>query len=98
MSQDFRQPTKFEFGHLPPMIVARELGGGADRRSLAGPLPGEAAMLHVPARFATILVAFAPVFVQARTFQHAQMLLLALLWHFRSVLPNPPVAVEATIR
>jgi hypothetical protein len=23
---------------------------------------------------------------------------LALLWHFRSVLPNPPVAVGATIR
>jgi DDE superfamily endonuclease len=36
-------------------------------------------MLHVPARFATILVAFAPVFVQARTWQHAQMLLGALL-------------------
>jgi DDE superfamily endonuclease len=36
-------------------------------------------MLHVPARFATILVAFAPVFVQARTFQHAQMLLLGAL-------------------
>jgi DDE superfamily endonuclease len=33
-------------------------------------------MLHVPARFATILVAFAPVFVQARTWQHAQVLLL----------------------
>jgi hypothetical protein len=30
-------------------------------------------MLHVPARFATILVAFAPVFVQTRTWQHAQM-------------------------
>jgi hypothetical protein len=36
-------------------------------------------MLHVPARFATILVAFAPVFVQARTWQHAQMLLLGAL-------------------
>jgi DDE superfamily endonuclease len=36
-------------------------------------------MLHVPARFATILVAFAPVFVQARTFQHAQMLVLGAL-------------------
>jgi hypothetical protein len=33
-------------------------------------------MLHVPARFATILVTFAPVFVQARTWQHAQMLVL----------------------
>src|SRR3954447_23037502 len=36
-------------------------------------------MLHVPARFATILVAFAPVFVQARTWQHAQMLVLGAL-------------------
>lgn len=36
-------------------------------------------MLHVPARFATILVAFAPVFVQARTWQTAQMLLLGAL-------------------
>jgi len=36
-------------------------------------------MLHVPARFATVLVAFAPVFVQARTWQHAQMLLLGAL-------------------
>ena len=33
-------------------------------------------MLHVPARFATILVAFAPVFMQARTWQRAQMLAL----------------------
>jgi hypothetical protein len=31
-------------------------------------------MLHVPTRFATVLVAFAPVFVQARTWKHAQML------------------------
>src|SRR3954452_10154316 len=36
-------------------------------------------MVHVPARFATILVAFAPVFVQARTWQHAQMLVLGAL-------------------
>jgi hypothetical protein len=36
-------------------------------------------MLHVPTRFATILVAFAPVFVQARTWQHAQMLVLGAL-------------------
>jgi DDE superfamily endonuclease len=36
-------------------------------------------MLHVPARFASILIAFAPVFVQARTWQHAQMLLLGAL-------------------
>src|SRR6185312_420314 len=36
-------------------------------------------MLRVPARFAAILVAFAPVFVQARTWQHAQMLLLGAL-------------------
>ena len=36
-------------------------------------------MLRVPARFATILVAFAPVFVQARTWQHAQMLVLGAL-------------------
>jgi hypothetical protein len=36
-------------------------------------------MLHVPARFAPILVAFAPVFVQARTWRNAQMLLLGAL-------------------
>src|SRR5690349_1489207 len=36
-------------------------------------------MLHVPARFASILVAFASVFVQAWTWQHAQMLLLGAL-------------------
>ena len=36
-------------------------------------------MLRVPARFAAILVAFAPVFVQARTWQHAQMLVLGAL-------------------
>jgi hypothetical protein len=36
-------------------------------------------MLHVPTRFATILVACAPVFVQARTWQTAQMLLLGAL-------------------
>jgi hypothetical protein len=36
-------------------------------------------MLHVPTRFATILVAFAPVFVQARTWQRAQMLVLGAL-------------------
>jgi hypothetical protein len=36
-------------------------------------------MLHVPIRFATILVAFAPVFVQARTWQRAQMLVLGAL-------------------
>jgi len=36
-------------------------------------------MLRVPARFAAILVAFAPVFVQARTWQRAQMLLLGAL-------------------
>ena len=36
-------------------------------------------MLHGPARFASILIAFAPVFVQARTWQHAQMLLLGAL-------------------
>jgi len=36
-------------------------------------------MLHVPARFASILVAFAPVFVQARTWQHARMLVLGAL-------------------
>jgi hypothetical protein len=33
-------------------------------------------MLHVPARFAANLVAFAPVFVQAGSWQNAQMLLL----------------------
>ena len=33
----------------------------------------------MPARFATILVAFAPVFVQARTWQQAQMLVLGAL-------------------
>ena len=36
-------------------------------------------MLRVPARFAAILVAIAPVFVQARTWQHAQMLVLGAL-------------------
>jgi len=36
-------------------------------------------MLHVPARFATILVVFTPVFVQARTWQRAQMLVLGAL-------------------
>src|ERR1700759_5514063 len=36
-------------------------------------------MLRVPARFASILKAFALVFVQARTWQHAQMLLLGAL-------------------
>jgi hypothetical protein len=36
-------------------------------------------VLHVPARFATILVAFAPVFVQARPWRHAQMLILGAL-------------------
>src|SRR4051794_20559160 len=36
-------------------------------------------MLHVPACFATVLVAFAPVFVQARTWQNAQTLLLGAL-------------------
>ena len=36
-------------------------------------------MLRVPARFAAILVAFAPVFVQARTWQHARMLVLGAL-------------------
>src|SRR3982751_6442674 len=47
--------------------------------SPGGSLPGEAAMLHVPTRFVTILVAFTPVFVQARTWQRAQMLLLGAL-------------------
>src|SRR3954463_16831814 len=36
-------------------------------------------MLNVPTRFAAILVSFAPAFVQARTWQHAQMLLLGAL-------------------
>ena len=36
-------------------------------------------MLRVPARFATILVAFAPVFVQARTWRNAQLLMLGAL-------------------
>jgi len=36
-------------------------------------------MLRVPARFASILVAFAPVFVQARTWRTAQMLVLGAL-------------------
>ncbi len=36
-------------------------------------------MLHVPTRFAAILVAFTPVFVQPRTWQRAQMLLLGAL-------------------
>src|SRR3954451_24864385 len=36
-------------------------------------------MLHVPTRFAAILVAFIPVFVQARTWQRAQMLVLGAL-------------------
>ncbi len=36
-------------------------------------------MLHVPTRFAAILVSFAPVFVQARTWQTAQMLMLGAL-------------------
>jgi hypothetical protein len=35
-------------------------------------------MLHVPARFAAILVAFAPVFVQARTWRTAQPVLPAV--------------------
>jgi hypothetical protein len=36
-------------------------------------------MLHVPARFAAILVAFVPVFAQARTWRHAQLLVLGAL-------------------
>jgi hypothetical protein len=36
-------------------------------------------MLRVPTRFASILVSFAPVFVQQRTWRHAQMLLLGAL-------------------
>ncbi|MBV8852835.1 MAG: transposase, partial [Sinobacteraceae bacterium] len=36
-------------------------------------------MLHVPARFAAILVSFVPVFAQARTWQHARMLVLGAL-------------------
>ena len=36
-------------------------------------------MLHVPARFAAMLVSFAPVFVQARTWRHARMLVLGAL-------------------
>ena len=36
-------------------------------------------MVHVPAHFAMILVAFAPVFVQVRTWETAQILLLGAL-------------------
>src|SRR3954452_20828979 len=74
-----RMVSEFDFVHLSAVIAARRLGGGADRHSLTGLYQETAAMLHVPARFATILVAFAPVFVQARTWQHAQMLLLGAL-------------------
>src|SRR4051812_2177007 len=74
-----RMVSEFDFVHLSAVIAARRLGGGADRRSLTGLCQETAAMLHVSARFATILVAFAPVFVQARTWQHAQMLLLGAL-------------------
>src|SRR5438105_4567048 len=42
-------------------------------------LPGDTAVLQVPARFAAIIVSFAPVFVQQRTWQHAQVLLLGAL-------------------
>jgi hypothetical protein len=36
-------------------------------------------MLRLPARFARIIIAFAPVFVQQRTWRHAQLLLLGAL-------------------
>jgi DDE superfamily endonuclease len=36
-------------------------------------------MLRLPARFAEMIIAFAPVFVQQRTWRHAQLLLLGAL-------------------
>jgi len=36
-------------------------------------------VLHMPTRFAVVLLLFAPIFVQARTWRHAQVLLLGAL-------------------
>jgi hypothetical protein len=46
---------------------------------MSGSLPGDAAMLQQPTRFANIILPFAAVFVQLRTGQHAQLLLLGAL-------------------
>jgi len=36
-------------------------------------------MLHLPVRFATVILPFAAMFVQQRTWRHAQLLLLGAL-------------------
>ena len=36
-------------------------------------------MLHLPARFATVILPFATMFMQQRTWRHAQLLLLGAL-------------------
>jgi hypothetical protein len=47
--------------------------------SAGGSLPGDAALLHLPARFAAVILPFAALFAQDRTWRHAQMLLLGAL-------------------
>jgi DDE superfamily endonuclease len=42
-------------------------------------VPGDAAMLHLPARFAAVILPFASLFAPDRTWRHAQMLLLGAL-------------------
>ena len=35
--------------------------------------------MHLPSRFAAVILAFAPVFVQQRTWRHAELLLIGAI-------------------
>ncbi len=70
----------FDFGHFAA-AAERGLRWVAERmEALNGvSLPGDAVMLRLPSCFAAIILAFAAVFVQQRTWCHARLLLLGAL-------------------
>ena len=38
-------------------------------------------MLHLPSLFTAVILAFAPLFAQQRTWCHAEALLVGAIWH-----------------
>src|ERR1041385_3529253 len=53
-------------------------GGGAGGRWTGASPPRDAAM-HLPACFASLILTFAPVFMQRRTWRHAELLLIGAI-------------------
>ena len=71
--QAWQVNSKLDFGHLLWMWAAERV---ADQSGVSP--PRDAAMLHLPSRFATVILSFEPLFFQ-RSWRHAEVLLLGAI-------------------